>query len=171
MKNMIDIAKQYAIGCHSRTNHLYDSKPYETHLHMVHDTAVKFIHLVPDNEQESVLAGCWVHDVIEDCRQTYNDVKEATNIRIAELAYALTNENGRNRKERANDKYYAGIVHIPYATFIKICDRISNYKYSKDNGSNMAKKYEKENSEFIAALNDAKYQAMFDYLQYLMDSE
>jgi hypothetical protein len=33
-----------------------------------------------------------VHDVIEDCRETCNDVKKATNEEIAELAYALTNK-------------------------------------------------------------------------------
>ena len=33
-----------------------------------------------------------MHDVIEDCRETYNDVNKATNEEIPELAYALTNE-------------------------------------------------------------------------------
>ena len=111
---MIEKAKEYAIDCHSKTGHLYDGKPYETHLQMVFNTAKKFIHLIPDEHQENVLAGCWVHDVIEDCRQTYNDVKNVTNVEVAELAYALTNEKGKTRKERANDKYYEGIRQTPY---------------------------------------------------------
>ena len=161
---MIEKAKDYAIKCHRSTAHQYDGKPYEVHLNVVFNTAQKFIHLIPENERENVLAGCWVHDVIEDCRQTYNDVKTMTNERVAELAYALTNEKGKNRKERANDKYYAGIKSTPYATFIKICDRIANYEYSKQQGSKMTEVYEKEMSDFISKLYDAKYDELFYYL-------
>ena len=63
-----------------------------THLQMVFDTAGKFICLVPEGRRENVLAACRVHDVIEDCRETYNDAKKATNEKITELTYALTNE-------------------------------------------------------------------------------
>lgn len=161
---MIEKAKEYAIDCHDITAHQYDGKPYDTHLKMVVDTAKKFIHLIPAEQQENVLAACWVHDVIEDCRQTYNDVKNATNIEVAELAYALTNEKGKTRKERANEKYYAGIKQTPFATFIKVCDRIANYEYSKQQGSRMAEMYEKEMSGFVAKLYDAKYDELFNYL-------
>lgn len=161
---MIEKAKEYAIDCHDMTAHQYDGKPYDTHLEMVFDTAKKFIHLIPKDAQESVLAACWVHDVIEDCRQTYNDVKAKTNEAVAELAYALTNEKGRTRKERANDKYYEGIKQTPFATFIKVCDRIANYEYSKQQGSRMAEMYEKEMTGFVEKLYDDKYKELFNYL-------
>jgi len=162
---MIEKAKKYAIDCHSNTGHQYDGKPYETHLQMVYDTAIKFIHLIPKEEQENVLAACWLHDVIEDCRETYNDVKANTNETIAELAYALTNEKGKTRSERANDKYYQGIKETPFATFIKVCDRIANYKYSTQKGSRMASMYEKEMEDFIGKLFDSKYEELFNYLR------
>lgn len=161
---MIEKTKIYAIECHRLTNHLYDDKPYEIHLQMVFDVAKKFIHLIPENEQENVLAGCYVHDVIEDTRQTYNDVQKATNTRIAELAYALTNEKGKSRKERANDKYYSGIRQTPYATFIKVCDRIANFEYSKQKGSRMVEMYTKEMEDFISKLYDEKYDEIFKHL-------
>jgi (p)ppGpp synthase/HD superfamily hydrolase len=161
---MIEKAKEYAIDCHDMTAHQYDGKSYDTHLQMVFDTAKKFIHLIPAEHQENVLAACWVHDVIEDCRQTYNDVKAKTNETVAELAYALTNEKGRTRKERANDRYYEGIKQTPFATFIKVCDRIANYEYSKQKGSRMAEMYEKEMNGFVAKLYDAKYEELFNYL-------
>jgi (p)ppGpp synthase/HD superfamily hydrolase len=161
---MIEKAKNYAIECHNTTGHLYDGKPYEIHLQMVFDTAKKFIYLIPAEAQENVLAACWVHDVIEDCRQTYNDVKAKTNETIAELAYALTNEKGKTRKERANNKYYKDIRETPFATFIKVCDRIANYEYSKQQGSRMAELYEKEMSHFLNILYDAKYEYLFNYL-------
>ena len=84
--------------------------------------AEKFIYLVAEEERENVLCACWVHDIIEDARETYNDVKKNTNETVAELAFALTNEKGKNRNERANDKYYQEMQETPNAVFIKYCD-------------------------------------------------
>ncbi len=165
---IVEKAKTYAIESHEKTAHLYDGKPYVTHLQMVVDTANKFIHLIPEKHRENVLAACWVHDVIEDCRQTYNDVKSATNEEVAALAYALTNEKGRTRHERANDKYYEGIRQTPFAIFVKVCDRIANYEYSRKQKNAMADVYEKEMDGFIAKLYEPKYEEMFSYLRGLV---
>ena len=159
--------KKYGIWCHEEANHKYDGRPYSVHLQMVYDTALKFIHLIPEIWRDDVLSACWVHDTIEDTRQTYNDVKTNTNERNAELAYAITNEKGKNRTERANDKYYDGIKQTPFATFIKLCDRIANYEYSINQKSRMAELYRKEMDDFINKLYDVKYKEMFDYLKEL----
>ncbi len=112
-------AKEYAIQCHRDINHLYDGKPYEFHLQMVVDEFHRFKHLIPIDAHQTVEDACWCHDLIEDCPQTYNNVKEATNENVAEIVYALTNEKGKTRKERANDKYYKGIRETEYAGFVK----------------------------------------------------
>ena len=156
--------KEYALKCHSETNHLYDGKPFEVHLQMVVGVANRFKHLIPPDKWEVVESACWCHDVIEDTRQTYNDVKSATNQEIAEIVYALTNEKGRNRKERANDRYYDGIRDTPYARFVKICDRIANVEYSMLTGSRMYEMYKKENMGFYDQLYSPEYEEMFDYL-------
>ena len=84
--------------------------------------------------------------------------------RAADLAYALTNEKGKNRKERANDKYYEGIRNTPFATYLKICDRMANVTYSKQHKSNMLNGYIKEHDEFKKQLWSLAYQEMFDDL-------
>ena len=102
----INKAREYAILKHSETNHKYDGKPYDVHLKMVYDFGCKYIHILPNNETiEEVLASCWTHDVIEDCRETYNDVKKVLGEKVADIVYALSNEKGKNRSERANSKY------------------------------------------------------------------
>jgi (p)ppGpp synthase/HD superfamily hydrolase len=161
-------ARIYASEKHRAANHMYDQYPYEFHLQMVVNAAEQFIHLIPHEAQQNVLAGCWVHDVIEDARETYNDVKKALNEEVAELAYALTNDKGRTRQERAGEKYYAGIRNTPYATFIKLCDRIANVTHSKNTGSRMLKVYRKENPGFIEKLNDEKYVEVIEYLKNLL---
>lgn len=174
-KGIVEKTKKYAIERHRSTNHAYDGQPYEVHLQMVFDTATKFIHLMPEIDGDCVLAACWAHDICEDCRETYNDIKSQTNEQVAELAYALTNEKGKSRSERANDKYYSDMKKVPGAVFIKICDRIANYQYScgliANNQSSkmqadisMAKKYEKEMNNFIEKLYREDYKEMFDYI-------
>jgi len=91
-------------------------------------------------------------DDIEDCRLTYNDILAISNPCIAELVYAVTNEKGRTRGERANSKYYEGIIDVPYATFVKLCDRLANIKYSDDVNSTMFHKYGKEHDHFLNEL-------------------
>ena len=162
-------AKQYAIKCHRDTNHKYDGRSYEIHLEMTIEVANKYIHLIPEPDKENVIAGCWVHDCIEDCRQSYNDVKAATNVIVAELAYAVTNEKGRDRKERANDKYYRGIKETPYAVFVKLCDRIANASYSRQNNPERARIYREENPVFCSKLYDDKYDEMFVYLKDVLE--
>lgn len=146
--NITYIAREYAIKCHKETNHLYDGKPYSFHLQMVVDLGFQYLHHIPEADLDNVLAACWTHDVIEDCRQTYNDVLKATNKTVAEITYALTNEKGKNRKERANDRYYEGLRACLFADYVKICDRLANVKYSVNNGSPMAELYLKEYYDF-----------------------
>lgn len=163
-----ETAKNFAINCHQSTNHFYDDFPYEFHLNMVVETAKKFIHLIPEKNRELVLAACWTHDTIEDTRVTYNDVKNAVGEEVAEIVYALTNEKGRNRKERANEKYYLGIRETPFASFVKICDRIANAEYSRTRESDMFNAYKKEFANFEHLLYEEKYHEMFDYLYFVL---
>ena len=145
---------------HKDTNHMYDTYlPYEFHLRMVSNVAQEFIKAIPDftNAGEtsfrgSVLLAAWGHDLIEDTRVSYNDVRMTLGQDAADIIYAVTNEKGKTRKERANAAYYKGIRQTPGATFVKLCDRIANVQYSKMTGSRMFEMYRKENSNFIQEL-------------------
>ena len=142
----------FAIEAHASTNHTYDNKPYSIHLTMVANIARKYIDIIPDQCQEEVLSACWLHDTIEDCRLTYNDLKKEFGETVAEIVYAVSNEKGKNRKERANDIYYRGIRNTAWATFVKMCDRLANIKYSSETNSRMLEVYAKEHKDFIDIL-------------------
>lgn len=145
-------ARDFAIEAHASVNHTYDGKPYAVHLEIVAASGEKHLHLIPAENRADVLAACWLHDTIEDCRLTYNDVKAEFGETIAELVYALTNEKGRTRKDRANAVYYEGIRNTPNAVFVKLCDRLANIRYSAGSNSRMLAVYQKEHDDFIAAL-------------------
>lgn len=162
--SLLQNARQFAIDAHADTNHKYDQHPYSYHLQMVVNAAMKYIYLIPYQSQETVLAACWCHDVIEDARQTYNDVKKITNEEVAELAFALTNDKGRSRSDRAGESYYEGIRNTPFAVFIKICDRIANAEHSANTNSRMYEVYRKENENFMAKLYDKRYEPLIKHL-------
>ncbi len=159
-------AFKFAFLSHKSTNHKYDNYPYWYHLLLVRNFAKKFSNLVPFEKLEIILMSCWNHDVIEDARKTYRDVEKSLGKEIAEIVYALTNEKGKNRDERAGDKYYNGIKKIKYADFVKICDRLANVYYSKEKSkSKMVEVYRKEKENFKNKLYKEEYKEMFNLLE------
>lgn len=146
-----------AFEVHREVNQTYDSHPYSYHLQMVADMMDKYVWDCKFEEYRVLWFGALFHDSIEDARLTYNDVSKKAlkymNLEDATLAteivYALTNEKGRTRKERANQKYYQGIRETKYAPFIKACDRFANATYAKETQSKMLDAYRKEMSDFL----------------------
>jgi (p)ppGpp synthase/HD superfamily hydrolase len=124
--------------------------------------------------RDACLVAAWGHDLIEDCRVSYNDVKTHLGQEAADIVYAVTNEKGKNRAERANEKYYQGIRETPGAVFVKLCDRIANVQYSKMTKSRMFEMYSEENPKFEKMLGrhtDYKHlESMFEYLENLFNS-
>lgn len=152
MVTFTERAKEFAIKAHRDVNHKYDGKDYSYHLYRCIAWAIKFSHLLPEHDKDSVFAAIWLHDTIEDCRLTYNDIKSEFGYYVAELVFAVTNEKGRERHDRANDKYYKGIREVENAYFIKMVDRLANVEYSAIEKGKMFKRYEAEQNNFIERL-------------------
>lgn len=173
---IINEIRNDAHALHASVNHAYDRiRPYGFHLDMVVNWVRKYIEEVCVSEQDilPIYFAAFYHDSIEDARLSYNDVmkiaKEVMDEEQAylatEIVYALTNEKGRNRAERANEKYFAGIREIPYAPFVKLADRLANTSYAFSKGTadslRMSKVYREELPGFLEALkvkgNDVRF--------------
>ena len=141
----------------------YDGHPYSRHLSRVAEIAKEHWGFYGDDPKlhEALWMAAWFHDTIEDVPSyTYNDLlRYATKFfgeedkfyaeMVAEIVYACTNEKGKTRAERANDKYYKGIRETGYAPFIKACDRLANIEYATKIHSSMEKAYKKELPDFL----------------------
>ena len=164
----IEQIRQSAHELHQSVNQTYgDGLSYSYHLDMVVNGVRDFGHLVCVREDDvlPLFFGGYYHDSIEDARLTYNDVlriarrwlTEEQVLMAAEIVYALTNDKGRNRAERAGEKYYKGIRETPYAPFVKLCDRLANITFSCSNteGGNprMKEVYKNEMPHFLASIN------------------
>lgn len=88
---------------------------------------------------------------MEDGDLSYNDIKKAFGKNIAEIVFAVTDELGRDRKERKL-KTYPKIRVNWKATVVKVCDRIVNVRQSKEYNEGLFKMYQKENDDFTHAL-------------------
>ena len=167
---------------HQSVNDTYgDNLPYGVHLDMVAEGVSRYGHLVCVCEEDVVplFFGSYFHDSIEDARTTYNDVMkialrwmtEKQAQMATEIVYAVTNDKGRTRTERAGEKYFEGIRKTPYAPFVKLCDRLANVTYScstdNDRDSDRMKAvYKSEMSTFLPSLysnsDDPRLQIPFE---------
>lgn len=165
----IDQIRHAAHELHQSVNQTYgDDLPYGFHLDMVVEGIANFGYLVCVREEDvlPLFFGGYFHDAIEDTRKTYNDVKriaskwltEEQALMATEIVYALTNDKGRTRAERAGEKYYQGIRETLYAPFVKLCDRLANVTYtcsvdSGRNGSRMREVYKQEMAHFLPSID------------------
>lgn len=164
--------EDFAIKVHHDTNHYYDEYlPYEFHLRMVAKAARDFAYLIPVDKLFNVMSAASLHDTIEDARQNWNSIKKVTNAEVAEIVRAVTNYGrGRTRDERMPDFVYEDIKNTPYATFVKLCDRIANVQYSKMTGSSMFEKYKKEHAHFKEKLYvQGENEPLWSYLDELFE--
>lgn len=140
-RTVIEEIRLSAHALHASVNQTYDDdKPYGVHLDMVAQSVFDYGYEVCATECDllPLFFGVYFHDSIEDARLTYNDVvrqarlwmNEEQAVVAAEIVYALTNDKGRTREQRAGEHYYAGIRQTPYAPFTKLADRLANTRYS-----------------------------------------
>lgn len=164
----------FAIKSHHDTNHYYDEYlPYEFHLRMVVKVAKDFIYLIPTNKIFIVISAAFLHDSVEDARLNYKSIEKIAYTEGAEIVRAVTNYGrGRNRDERMPDFVYEDIRNVPFATFVKLCDRIANVQYSKMTGSNMFDKYKKEHTHFKEKLYIiGEYEPVWEYLDDIFENK
>lgn len=168
--DVINQIKESAHALHASVNQTYDSgHPYGFHLDMVADSVYKYGHFACTDEQDilPMFFGAYYHDSIEDARLTYNDVMRIAKkwmddnqaLTATEIVYALTNDKGRTRAERAGEKYYQGIRGTAFAPFMKLADRLANITYSFTHGNedntHMKQVYQSELPHFLESI-DAK---------------
>ena len=80
--------------------------------------------LAMDIKEDEIIAAILLHDVIEDCGYTKDDlpVKEETR----KLVVLMTHEKDDTRREEIMKAYYKGLAEEPKAALIKCIDRCNN---------------------------------------------
>lgn len=129
----------------AHANQTYDIYSYRYHIRQVVKIAEEL------GYDESIIVASALHDTLEDTELSYNDLKKAFGEEVAEIVYCVTDELGRNRKER-KAKTYPKIQGNWKATVVKICDRIANMQQSKEYNQRLFDMYKKEHDDFCRSL-------------------
>ena len=123
--------REAAHELHQNVNEVYgDDLPYGFHLDMVAEGVISYGHLVCAREEDVIplFFGCYYHDSIEDARLSYNDVLRAARkwmteeqaLMATEIVYALTNDKGRTREERAGEKLLQDLVIVKHHLLLQV---------------------------------------------------
>lgn len=129
------------VGVKAHSNQSYDEIfPYEKHLDDVVDVLQRF-----GFSGKYIVAG-YLHDAIEDDGISYNDINKHFGKEVAEMVYCVTDELGRNRKEK-KEKTLPKTASNKDAIILKLADRIANIEHG-----GKIDMYAKEYQEFKGAL-------------------
>jgi len=166
--NDYEFAKRFAALVHFGQR--YGTHDYTYHLQQVEMVLNRF-----GFHDDELRISAWLHDVIEDTGISYDKLKSGFGEGIADIVYAVTNEMGRNRKERYA-KTYPKIKANRSGLLIKLADRIANIEFSKGSNTNYVKMYEREWPTFEEELhdpaeNDKRVIKMWSYLESLFEKE
>lgn len=140
-----------------------DTEPYTKHLAHVAEVLLRF-----KFDDEDLIVAAWLHDSVEDTDATITQIEMMFGRRVADIVGRVTNEPGKNRKER-HAKTYPKIQKSMDATTIKLADRIANVESSVEASSDKLGMYRKEHEAFKALLHkDGVHDAMWRHLDFLI---
>src|SRR5271167_523341 len=89
---------------------------YTRHLNDVSNVLTRF-----NITDEYMHVAAWLHDVVEDTQTPISEVDAEFGLTVGSLVWAVTNESGKNRKER-NEKTYVKIAGLDTAVALKLAD-------------------------------------------------
>ena len=127
--------------------------------------------------EDDVIAGCLLHDVVEDCDKTLDELPVGDETK--EIVRLMTREfiNGtKEEKEKVNEAYYAAIEKNPKAALVKCLDRCNNlttmsWGLSRDRIYHMIVETEKYYPALLKVLKStAEYHSASWLLKYQIES-
>jgi len=147
---MTNKEKALLVAGRVHANQRYDIFPYIYHIKRVVAIAEKL------HYDESIIVACALHDSLEDTDLAYDDIVKFFGLEVAEIVFAVTDELGKNRKEK-KEKTYAKIRNNWKAVAVKICDRIANVSHSMEYSDKHIDMYRKEHTDFYNNIHNPEH--------------
>ena len=91
-------------------------------------------------DKSITIAAAYGHDLVEDAKQTFNDMKTILGVEAAKVVLRVTDVPAENRLMR-HLLTMSKTVEDHRAIILKMCDIWANATYSKENGGSMYIKY------------------------------
>jgi (p)ppGpp synthase/HD superfamily hydrolase len=160
-------AKEFAFAAHA--DHTYGEHPYSVHLEEV----AELVRTVDESPLAEAVA--YLHDVLEDCDHTSKELEDLFGEDVAAAVSAVTDPQGRNRKERKK-RLHAALARLDHtadrfrvALLVKAADRLANVRSCVKLGDKRLGMYRKEHPTFrIATHRDGICDAIWAELDGLL---
>lgn len=133
LNKKLDLIKisEFARKIHNDANKTYDGQEYYVHIEMVEYLLDRFSNIFKHrNDYYRTRAASSLHDTMEDCGLSFNEIVKISDIQTARIVLAVTDVHEENRLLRhlltmhKTVKEYGSII-------LKMGDMHSNGKYSK----------------------------------------
>lgn len=150
-KKLMVKALHYAKDAHSGQVRKYTSEPYINHPVRVFG----FVSFVTTDAE--IKAAALLHDVVEDCDRSFDDIETEFGERVANLVFCLSDvasfaDGNRAARNLINVKHYT-CAH-PDAKTIKLADMIDNIPSIIENDPKFAKVYLSEKKMLLKVLKN-----------------
>lgn len=163
MSFLVNAAANFAMEEHYRQ--MYGGMPYFCHLESVVSVLKRYGYTYDDE----IIAAGYLHDIVEDCSISVKEISEKFGSRVSELVDAVTDGEGKNRKERKLRSHKL-ISETKDAIIIKLADMIANVENCiRYENIGLGKMYKKEYPHFADVLRrDGEAKEMWERLDYLL---
>lgn len=138
-------ARDFAHKAHGEQK--YGEKPYLFHLDAV-------ANLVKDYGNDAVTIA-YLHDVLEDTQISKCELEHEFGVFIADCVALISDESGKNRKERKAKTYQKlrmAISQYNLALIVKVADRLANILVCASGNHSLLEMYQKEHQAFKSAV-------------------
>jgi (p)ppGpp synthase/HD superfamily hydrolase len=159
------IVKAQTLALLAHEGQKYGNRPFVEHPRDVARIAEKY------GFSNDVIAAAWLHDTLEDCpRVSKLYLAQNFSTAIAELVEAVTDEPGKNRKERAAKTLPKTRKAGSDAVGLKLCDRLSNVQAAVRDKDTLLNMYRKEYPKFKEALyREGEHEELWKKLDELLN--
>jgi (p)ppGpp synthase/HD superfamily hydrolase len=139
---LVNKAESYARLAHKGQTRKYTGVPYISHPERVARRVSEF------TNDKNVVAAAWLHDTIEDCGITYDELMEEFNKEVADIVWNLTNPSKWYPELSRTDRKKMDREHLKQCSekvqLIKCIDRIDNLNEMKEAENSFKLLYSKE---------------------------
>jgi (p)ppGpp synthase/HD superfamily hydrolase len=183
-------ARQFCIDAHEGQKRKYTGEPYYTHPSSVQEIVSKAFIKQPSFREARIspffsksllgytyinsLCSAYLHDVVEDCNITFNELSREFNKDIAEIVFWCTNlselkfKNRWDKKITERWKWHAHeSINFNAAKIVKAADIIHNCESIFKHDPAFAQVYLKEKHAVLAAM-DMYYSAEYRFSQVVL---
>lgn len=155
MSNLIFRAMTFARKVHAQQERKYTGEPYFIHLAEVAAIVASTL-AVDEFGFEDAVATAWLHDTVEDCEVTLNEIENLFSYRVALGVSGLTDiETGANRAERKAKARERLAACSGWIQTIKCADLISNTSSIVKHDPTFATVYLEEKRLLLDAMDKA----------------